>query len=367
MGRREAARSGWAPRDAPAATRLGLALLLAGVALHVGLLVALGPARSNATVQLVALAAQVATCAAVARWSVRLPSGTWAGLVLVVTPVIGLLPPFYPQVVLLAVPLLFLLVVFSSHALGAGVARLVTAQAVLVAVRVAWQLHGDVALSVVDVLFVGGVLVLVHGLLVRGADAQELLVSRLEREARYDGLTGVLARQAFEDGVDRALLGTAGPTGLLLVDVDHFKAVNDTHGHPVGDAALRHVAELVSAGVRRSGGVVGRLGGDELGVLLVDCTAEVAAERADALVRQLRASPLRTGEGLLVGLTLSIGAAATDRGGRIELYAAADAALYDAKRAGRDRASVRVDGDRRSGAPVVEPAADPVVGQSSPL
>ncbi|TWH74647.1 diguanylate cyclase (GGDEF)-like protein [Modestobacter roseus] len=329
-------------------TLTGLGLLGAGVLLHVGLVAALGPDPENAGLQLVVLAAQLVACAAVYRWRSRLPARTWPTLTVLATPMLGVVPVYYPEAVLVAVPVLFLLVVFTAKLLGRGVARLVTAEAVGVGAWIASQLDGGIALLAVHVVFVGGVLLLVHVTLARAADEQDLLVARLAHAADVDGLTGLLSRRAFEAGLDDALQRSSAPCSLLLVDLDRFKSVNDGFGHPAGDAALRHVGGLVEAAVRRFGGLVGRLGGDELGVLLVGCAQPVALERAEELVRAVRTAPLVLPAGISLPLSISVGVATSDDGDRVALYAAADAALYAAKTSGRDQASGDQRHDRRT-------------------
>ncbi len=169
---------------------------------------------------------------------------------------------------------------------------------------------------------------------------------RLRAESMTDPLTGLCNRRGFEPQVDQAL-ARAARTGeeiaLMLVDLDHFKAVNDALGHAAGDAALLAVAEAIR-GVIRPTDVAARIGGDEIAVLLSACDAEGAlrvCERLRATVNA--ANPLSPRR-----LTLSIGVAdrTTSSWTRpvemtsAELIRAADSALYMAKAGGRDRAMV---------------------------
>ena len=128
----------------------------------------------------------------------------------------------------------------------------------------------------------------------------------------------------------------------MLIDVDAFKTINDAHGHPVGDAALVHLAGVLREQVRAADAVLSRLGGDELAVLLPDCTARSAARRAEELLTAVRATPLALADGTLLALSISVGVAhVPERSGDLQtLYHAADAALYDAKRSGRGRVAV---------------------------
>ncbi|PRY17373.1 GGDEF domain-containing protein [Kineococcus rhizosphaerae] len=186
---------------------------------------------------------------------------------------------------------------------------------------------------------------LVTALLTTAGERQERLTARLRAEAEQDALTGLLARGAF----DRALAGHLADgtaAGLLLVDVDRFKEVNDTHGHPVGDAVLRAVAAELRAACREQD-VVARVGGDEFAVVLVadpgadggtDRDLRGVADRFHAAVRRshVPAEPARP-------LSVSVGLA---RAGAHEpargLVERADAALYEAKRGGRDRVAEAV-------------------------
>ncbi|MPQ97862.1 diguanylate cyclase [Modestobacter sp. I12A-02628] len=200
------------------------------------------------------------------------------------------------------------------------------------------------ATAVPDIVFVGVVLVAMTGLLTRAADRQEALVTALQQQAARDPLTGLVTRRVLDDAATRALTAVSDKAGtaLVLVDVDGFKAVNDEHGHPVGDDALVHLSALLSAQVRATDAVIGRLGGDELAVLMPGCSAEVARVRAEGFVTAVRAHPLHLADGRLLSLSVSIGVAhARPLTADLQaLYVAADAALYAAKRGGRDQVAV---------------------------
>jgi diguanylate cyclase (GGDEF)-like protein len=133
-----------------------------------------------------------------------------------------------------------------------------------------------------------------------------------------------------------------GGTALVLIDLDSFKSINDNHGHPVGDDVLVHLATVLRSRVRAEDAVLSRLGGDELAVLMPGCRKDVAVHRAKDLLEAARSAPMTLAEGTLLTLSISVGVGhlpqhSNDRRG---LYTAADNALYDAKRAGRDRVSV---------------------------
>jgi two-component system cell cycle response regulator len=167
-------------------------------------------------------------------------------------------------------------------------------------------------------------------------------LEQLHRLATRDGLTGLLNRREF----DRLLAEEAErarrfgrPLSLVLFDLDHFKHVNDTHGHPAGDAVLREAAARLAAGQR----VVDRLarfGGEEFALLLVETGTPAALDAAQRLVAAVRAATFTLPDGTMLPVTVSAGVAAlpAHAADAPALIRAADAALYTAKRAGRDRA-----------------------------
>lgn len=194
-----------------------------------------------------------------------------------------------------------------------------------------------------DFVFLGAVLAVMAALLVRDIRVQERLVAALQQQLTVDSLTGLATRRAF----DRALAGAlARPvpagTALVLIDVDSFKEINDSHGHPVGDDVLVHLAAVLRSRVRAEDAVVSRLGGDELAVLMPDCARDTAVQRAEEFLEGVRSTPMTLHDGGLLALSISVGVAhvAEESADRRELYAAADEALYAAKRAGRGRVSV---------------------------
>lgn len=326
------------PRDQHRADSMGLALVILGVVLHVSLLSALGVSGGNAWFQFGALAGQIVGVAVVAAFRGRMPGAFWAVVTVSVTPVVAVVAPFYPQATLVVVPIVFLLVLFTSSVLPRFVARVVAVEALVVATVVVVLDRSTRGLLVAELFFVVLTLAVIHVLLVRAADAQAELVQRLERVARVDGLTGLRTRRDFEESL-AVELAAGGVTSLMVVDVDHFKAINDTHGHLAGDLALQHLGRRLAAGVRAEDAVVGRLGGDELAVLLRRCPQQVALRRAEDLVKTVAGAPLDLPGGGSIELGVSIGVASAAGGDAKALYAAADAALYDAKRAGRGRAA----------------------------
>jgi diguanylate cyclase (GGDEF)-like protein len=167
------------------------------------------------------------------------------------------------------------------------------------------------------------------------------LLQVTRRMAEVDGLTGVCNRRHFQVLLAREIersLAAGAPLSLVLADIDHFKQVNDRYGHPAGDAALLHVARILSRRPRRSD-VVARYGGEEFAVLLPGTTLEAAQALADELRREIEAAPASIGPGTPITVTASFGVAALpDHGTREpELVGAADRALYRAKQGGRNR------------------------------
>ena len=150
-----------------------------------------------------------------------------------------------------------------------------------------------------------------------------------------DPLTGLLRRDAYTARARRILARHGDDTVLVMVDADHFKAVNDTMGHPAGDAVLAAIGARLTAwaGPRAA---AGRLGGDEFAVVL-ELPADRRAQRLEQLVRMLH-TPVVLDDGRTVDVAASVGAAApTSVGSRdlTVLQRAADAALYDGKHSGR--------------------------------
>lgn len=183
------------------------------------------------------------------------------------------------------------------------------------------------------------------------ATRQELESANIEldRMSRTDPLTGLGNRRAFDEARARELSRsrrTNTPLALMLLDVDHFKAYNDTLGHAEGDVCLAAIAALLRDMARRPGDLAARIGGEEFALLLPDTDAAGAerlyAELRHALVRSALPHPASPVSPLL---TLSAGIAEYDAASNEtykDFFAASDAALYTAKHAGRDRCVVAV-------------------------
>lgn len=172
--------------------------------------------------------------------------------------------------------------------------------------------------------------------------------AQLEVLAMTDALTGLANRRHFGDQLAHAAtraVDVGKPLALVLLDIDHFKAINDQHGHPVGDLVLRRVAAVLEDQVR-GGDLLARVGGEEFAVLALDTDLAVASQLGERLRAAVEAaSPVEAGR-VAVPVTISVGVAiARVRAGDLlktpeRLLASADDALYRAKRNGRNRVEV---------------------------
>jgi len=163
---------------------------------------------------------------------------------------------------------------------------------------------------------------------------------RFKMLSHHDGLTGIFNHQHFVSEAERTLRGLEkrqGSACLISIDLDHFKQINDTHGHATGDVVLKHTVALCQRQLRPTD-LFGRLGGEEFGILLPECTLDQGMAIADRIRTAIEATPVN-GEGGLVAFSASIGLASTDTSGYElqHLRKEADAALYRAKRTGRNR------------------------------
>jgi diguanylate cyclase (GGDEF)-like protein len=166
----------------------------------------------------------------------------------------------------------------------------------------------------------------------------------LQHQAAHDALTSLWNRRGIVDmvGMELARAGREGSRlALLVIDIDHFKRVNDAHGHAVGDEVLREVARRLQEGLR-SAEALGRYGGDEFIAVLRPCTVATATRVSDRLRGLVESTLIPTRAGL-IPLTVTVGAVVSsadqvfDPNGLIEV---ADHALYRAKREGRNRAEI---------------------------
>jgi diguanylate cyclase (GGDEF)-like protein len=167
--------------------------------------------------------------------------------------------------------------------------------------------------------------------------------TEMQFEAAHDHLTGLWNRGAIIDLLHRETQRSARigePVGVIMVDVDHFKRINDSHGHPTGDAVLREVARRMVESVRNYD-YVGRYGGEEFLIVLAECGSSDLILMAERMRANVSEQPVSTDSGP-ISVTISIGLAAqrlacSELSRDAELVRAADTALYFAKANGRNR------------------------------
>ncbi|MFG6486351.1 diguanylate cyclase [Roseateles sp. BYS78W] len=171
---------------------------------------------------------------------------------------------------------------------------------------------------------------------------REQLIGQLRVASDTDFLTGLPNRRAFAEQAARLLAQGrrhGWPLALLVFDLDHFKRINDQHGHPAGDAVLRAVAELARCQVRQ-GELLARYGGEEFIILAIDCRPAEAALLAERLREALADNPVVLPGDVRLQVTASFGLACTEARALLDLdslYREADRALYRAKAEGRNR------------------------------
>ncbi len=182
--------------------------------------------------------------------------------------------------------------------------------------------------------------------------SQQELIARLaqaERQALLDSLTGLWNRAGILQVLQRELLEgsrEAHPVSVIMADIDHFKAINDEHGHGRGDEVLREVAARLRGAVRPADGT-GRIGGEEFALVLPGCGEPAALQLAERVRVSVAGAPIETGgalDGLAVPVTLSLGVTTVppsdDPLPPASALERADSALYEAKAAGRNRVCV---------------------------
>lgn len=171
-----------------------------------------------------------------------------------------------------------------------------------------------------------------------------LVVEQLElrRIAERDHLTGALTRRAFLNEMNRAIAlfeRHQRPTSLLLFDIDHFKRINDNHGHPAGDEVIRSIARLCTD-LQRPSDSLGRLGGEEFGILLPETGEDDAARAAQRFCEAMAAAEIPGSPPLRATASFGVAELRGDWPTCESWLAVADMALYEAKRSGRNRIAV---------------------------
>jgi len=173
-------------------------------------------------------------------------------------------------------------------------------------------------------------------------EEERLALMRVYEAAVHDGLTGVLNRKALDQRLVTEIAFAVrhdAPLSVVLLDVDHFKAVNDNHGHLAGDAVLREVAQRLTRALRIED-VLGRYGGEEFLIVARDITLDQGAQLAERMRALIDSSPVVfEGEPILVSASFGVASLACCGATRDApaLLATVDARLYEAKRAGRNR------------------------------
>nr|WP_241264329.1 diguanylate cyclase [Bowmanella dokdonensis] len=180
-----------------------------------------------------------------------------------------------------------------------------------------------------------------HGYITDISERKDMEI-RIQNLALTDELTGIENRRAFlnqlEQEWNRCKRHGGPPSFVIIADIDHFKRVNDSHGHDVGDKMLCHFTALIQQSIRRNDSF-GRLGGEEFGILVTDSSLEDIQALAEKLRATVAASPLRIQDGLELSLTASFGIARLkeDSAAFDDALLRADRALYAAKHSGRNR------------------------------
>jgi diguanylate cyclase (GGDEF)-like protein len=246
---------------------------------------------------------------------------------------------------------LVLLALMATSAIGLyfaldGLWSLTDADNVAPVTQIAYTMYGSLALLMAGLLF--GLIFVFPAIRhqVRKEDTLQTLTESLsarsetlEHEALTDGLTGMHNRRYFDDAMNEYLeqfRRIDKPIGLMILDLDHFKKVNDTYGHDVGDEVLRQIARCLQEFTRYHD-VVARLGGEEFAVVAPNMNRESLFKLADRIRNAISSLNIKAGN-VHLRVTMSIGLAIWDhRESAEDLYKRADMQLYQAKRTGRNR------------------------------
>ena len=212
-----------------------------------------------------------------------------------------------------------------------------------------WMLNGGINIhfiviwSVFSLILICGRFILISWFdeAWRRNQQNQRLISRLDALAHQDPLTKTANRRKMEVVLENAV-EQKKPFSLIMLDIDYFKRYNDTYGHPAGDDCLARVAQVLKQSVRTPDDVVSRYGGEEFLVILFNCPADIAEKVAARIQDGLRKEAIPHSTSTVSDrVTVSMGIAEMAEGlAGTEIIARADAALYRAKEAGRDRWSL---------------------------
>jgi diguanylate cyclase (GGDEF)-like protein len=330
------------PRDAVSAGRTAsvLGLVAATVTLLLG--VANAAAEDATPTDLLITIGVAALVAAVARSARRLTASnraTWAAAPFVGIAMIVGLDLFSRDSSVAAQVFLFFPALFAASQLRPSGVRIVVAATIAAECLITFTMQ-PWRHAMLDAGYVTAAIVATAALLALAEHQREGLITQLERQAAIDPLTGLVTRRVLDDAARAALSGAASAAGtaLILIDVDNFKTINDTYGHPGGDAVLVQLSAALME-LSRPTDIVSRLGGDEIALLLPGCSKQTLAHRTHQLLADLRARVYELDDGRVVSVSVSGGFAhaPTDALDLRSLYAAADGALYQAKGLGRDQ------------------------------
>lgn len=176
----------------------------------------------------------------------------------------------------------------------------------------------------------------------KDAELQRVL-AELREQAMTDPLTGLYNRRYFSDALARELSRakrSGGPVSVMLMDLDFFKKVNDTWGHPAGDAVLKAIGSLIRKSLRGSD-IAARQGGEEFAMLMPQTAGAIVAQRAEAMRREVEAMTIQYGtESIRVTASFGVAERGPSTESPADLMKTVDEAMYAAKAAGRNRVSL---------------------------
>lgn len=330
------------PRSHPAAVR-GIAMLASVAILVTIAFLPVQPGHRNLTMTEAVLVLGAATLVLTGCWAARgrrIPALIgWALVPLLAVGLIVVLDLLTADASIAAQVFLFFPTLYGASQLQRAGAVVMTAASVVGEVVV---VIGPLPLreAAIDIGYVSAALIATAVLLIRFGERQAELIARLERLAAIDTLTGLATRRVLDEAARSAISGSASSEGtsLILLDVDEFKSVNDSYGHPGGDEVLVQLADLLVRSARRDD-IVSRLGGDEMALLLPGCSVTSLRRRAEQIVADVGAHTFVLHDGRAIRVSVSVGLAhvPTDAVDLESLYVRADQALYEAKRSGRNR------------------------------